>query len=148
MRTAAQCPAIAAIVSDSGFGQVQPTVQAGLWHRGMPHRLARIVAPWVVRFVGLRLRCDLAAADPLRWVSQISPRPVMFIHGGRDIYVTLTEIERLYAAAGNPKALWIVQEAEHRRIDVLCPEEYRTRVLDFFEQWLATEARNGPLATD
>ena len=134
--TAAQCPAIAAVVSDGGFARIQPTLQAGLKQRGIPLWLASLLTPWTVRITGWHLNCDLAEADPLRWVHQISPRPVLFVHGGRDIYVPLTEIESLHAEAGNPKALWIVQEAEHRQVDEARPEEYLARVLGFFERWL------------
>ncbi len=143
--TAAQNPAIAAIVSDGGFARLRPTLQAGLQQRGIPLWLARIVTPWTMRIAGWRLGCDLAEADPQRWVHLISPRPILFVHGGRDRYVDPAEIEALHAAAGNPKALWIVQEAEHRRIDQARPEEYRARVLAFFEEWLAEEARDEPV---
>ncbi len=142
---AAQSPAIAAVISDGGFARLRPTLQAGLQQRGIPLWLARIVTPWTMRIAGWRLGCDLAEADPLRWVHLLSPRPILFIHGGRDRYVDLAEIEALYAAAGNPKTLWIVQEAEHRRIDEARPEEYLARVLAFFEEWLVEEARDEPV---
>lgn len=137
--TAAKCPAIAAVVSDGGFSRIQPTLQAGLRQRGIPRWLAKIVAPWTLRIAGWRLGCDLAKADPLRWIHQLSPRPALFIHGGRDSYVALDEIEALHATAGNPKAIWIVQEAEHRRIDEARPKEYLARILAFFEESLAQE---------
>jgi alpha-beta hydrolase superfamily lysophospholipase len=137
--TAAVCPAIGAVVSDGSFARIQPTLLAGLYQRGMPLWLARSLTPWVLRLVGWWLGCDLAKADPMRWVSRISPRPILLVHGGQDVFVPCSEIERLHAAAGNPKALWIVEEAEHRRIDQICPEQYRARILDFFQRWLATE---------
>jgi fermentation-respiration switch protein FrsA (DUF1100 family) len=140
--TAAQCPAIAAVVSDGGFGRIQPTLAAGIHERGVPTWLARLLAPIVARIAGWHLGCDLAAADPLRWVGQISPRPVLLIHGGRDTFVPLAEVEALYAAAGNPRELWIVHEAEHRRVDDARPEEYMERILAFFDRWLWKEESN------
>jgi alpha-beta hydrolase superfamily lysophospholipase len=134
--TAAQCPTIVAVVSDGGFARILPTLERGLQQRGVPGWLARSLAPIIVRIAGRRLGCDLQAADPLRWIHQISPRSVLFIHGGQDTYVPQAEIEQLYAAAGNPKALWIVPEAEHRRVDQARPEEYMARVLGFFDQSL------------
>ena len=144
--TAAQNPAIAAVVSDGGFARLQPTLKAGLRERGVPRWLSRLVTPWTMRMAGWRLACNLAEADPLRWVHLLSPRPVLFIHGGRDRYVPQAEIEALHAAAGNPKALWIVQEAEHRRIDEARPEEYQARVLAFFEEWLVEGAEDERVA--
>lgn len=146
--TAARSSAIAAVVSDGGFARIRPTLQAGLRQRGVPLWLAKIVAPWTLRIAGWRLGCVLAEADPVRWVHLISPRPILFIHAGRDRYVDLAEIETLHAAAGNSKALWIVQEAEHRQIDEARPEEYLARILAFFEEWLAEGTRDEPMAAD
>jgi pimeloyl-ACP methyl ester carboxylesterase len=144
--TAAECPAIAAVVSDGGFARIQPTLQAGLRQRGLPLWLSRVLAPFVVRAAGWRLGCDLTEADPVRWIGQVSPRPVLLIYGEKDRYVPLAEIENLHAAAGNPKELWIVQDADHRTVDRARPEEYLERVIGFFECWLAEEAENEPLA--
>lgn len=138
--TAAQCPAIAAVVSDGGFARIGPTLQIGLIQQGVPCWVARIAAPIIVRLVGWRLACDLSAADPLRWISRPSPRPLLLIHGGRDVYVPPTEIERLYAVAGAPKELWIVPEAEHRQVHRSRPQEYMARVLGFFDQALTEGA--------
>jgi alpha-beta hydrolase superfamily lysophospholipase len=141
--TAAQCPSIAAVASDGGFARLRPTLRTGLQQRGLPPWLARCLVPIVVRIAGWRLGCDLTVADPLRWIAQISPRPVLLIHGGQDVYVSRAEIEDLYAAAGNPKALWIVPEAEHRQVDKARPQEYMRRVLGFFDQSLAEVTRDG-----
>lgn len=137
--TAAKCPAIAAVVSDGGFARIRPTLQIGIQARGVPAWLARQLAPVVMRLAGWRLGCDPSAADPLRWIGQISPRPLLLIHGGQDLYVPRPEIEALYAAAGNPKDLWIVPEAEHRQVDRVRPVEYMSRVLGFFDRSLAGE---------
>jgi alpha-beta hydrolase superfamily lysophospholipase len=136
---AAQCPAIAAIISDGGFARIEPTLRAGMRDRGMPARLADILSPLIVEIAGWRVGCDLPAADPLRWIARISPRPVLLIHGGQDSYIPHGEIDRLYAAAGHPKELWLVTEAEHRQVDAVHPEEYIARVLGFFDQWLVQE---------
>lgn len=134
--TAAQCPAIAAVVSDGGFARIGPTLQIGLTQRGVPRWVALLAAPIIVRLVGWRLACDLPAADPVRWISHLSPRPLLLIHGGRDVYVPATEIERLYAVAGAPKDLWVVPEAEHRQVHRSRPQEYMARLLGFFDEAL------------
>lgn len=141
--TAAECPALAAVVSDGSFARIRPTLSQGLRERGLPAWLAGSLAPFVLLITGWRLRCDLRAADPLKWIGQISPRPILLIHGGRDTYVPQREAEALYAAAGNPKTLWIVPEAEHRRADEARPQEYMSRVLAFFDRWLAEEKHDG-----
>jgi pimeloyl-ACP methyl ester carboxylesterase len=146
MSTAAGCPAIAAVVSDGGFARLGPTLQAGLRERGLPAWLARALASLTLRSLGWRLGCDLTTADPLRWVDQISPRPLLLIHGERDPYVSLGEMEALFESAGNPKALWIVPGAGHRQADQTCPDNYWARVLGFFDRWLAEEGNHGHMA--
>jgi alpha-beta hydrolase superfamily lysophospholipase len=141
--TAAQCPAITAVISDGGFARLSPTLERGLQERGLPSLLASILAPIVLRTVGKRLGCDPTSADPIHWIGQLSPRPVLLVHGGQDAYIPRIEIERLYAAAGNPKELWIVPEAGHRRAVQTRPEEYMARVLGFFERWLVEERHHG-----
>jgi fermentation-respiration switch protein FrsA (DUF1100 family) len=88
---------------------------------------------------GLRLHCNLSEADPLHWIGKISPRPVFLIHGKQDVYIPEAEVERLYDAAGDPKTLWVVPQAGHRRANQVCAEEYTARVLGFFNRWLAED---------
>lgn len=143
MSTAAECPAIVAIISDGGFARLGPALQAGLKERGLPDWLAKGLAPLILLSLNWRLGYVLSAADPLHWIDQISPRPLLLIHGELDPYVPLGEIKALYESAGNPKALWIVPGAGHRQADETCPEEYRARVQGFFDRWLAEEEQNG-----
>jgi alpha-beta hydrolase superfamily lysophospholipase len=140
--TAAECPSITAVVSDGGFARVQSALKAGIQQRGLPRSLARLLAPLVARLASWRLACDLGAADPILWISRLRSQPVMLIHAGRDRYVRQSEIEALYAAARNPKELWIVSEAEHRRVDQVRPDEYMQRILAFFDRWLFEEDRD------
>lgn len=139
LSTAAQCPAIAAVVSDGGFSRLRSTLQTGIQQRGLPGWLATIASPLIIRITNWQLGCNLTDADPQRWIDEISPRPVLLIHGGQDLYVPQAEIEALYGAARNPKEIWIVPEAGHRQIDEIYPQEYTARVLDFFDRWLAAK---------
>jgi fermentation-respiration switch protein FrsA (DUF1100 family) len=67
----------------------------------------------------------------------------MLIHGERDPYVSTAAVEGLFAAAGEPKELWIVPEADHRQVDKLQPDEYLGRVIGFFDRYLAGTRREG-----
>ncbi|MCR4406932.1 MAG: alpha/beta fold hydrolase [Anaerolineae bacterium] len=136
MSTAPHCEAIAAVVSDGGFARLERAVAAGARERGFPAFLTPFFGRVVVWLAGLRLGLRLAEADPVRWVDKIAPRALFIIHGGRDPYVSVEEARKLYQRAGEPKELWIVPEAPHRQVDVHCPQEYRQRVLGFFDRWL------------
>jgi dipeptidyl aminopeptidase/acylaminoacyl peptidase len=51
---------------------------------------------------------------PINYVAQISPRPLLLVHGSQDETVEVSQARRLYAQAGEPKQLVIVEGAGHR----------------------------------
>jgi len=137
MITAPLTPAIRAVVADCGFAEKWRAAAGGIgenypWLGPLTGGLGR----WIVLVASARLRVPLWEADPLRWVGRISPRPLLLIGGGHDPYAPPGDMERLYAAAGEPKELWIAPLAGHRNVDTFYPEEYRRRVIGFFERWL------------
>ncbi len=134
--TAAMTRSIAAVVSDGGFAALRRTLAAGIRQRYPLGPACDWLAWLIVRVAGWRLGVDLTEGDPIRWVGQVSPMPLLLIHGGQDPYVSVEDVRRLYARAAEPKELWIVPEAGHRQVDQVRPEEYRRRVLGFFERYL------------
>lgn len=71
--------------------------------------------------------------QPIDAVGRIAPRPLLIIHGTDDSIIEFEQSERLFAAAGEPKDLWIASGAEHTQVYDVHPEEYTRRVLAFFE---------------
>jgi len=51
---------------------------------------------------------------PIDYIAQIPPRPLLLVHGSRDETVEVSHAHRLYAQAGEPKQLVIVEGAGHR----------------------------------
>ena len=82
-------------------------------------------------------RLGIASSD-LRPIERIGAlrAPVFVIGGGADRHTPPTETARLYAAAPEPKCLWLVPGAAHGDLQVAAPEEYRERVLAFFREFL------------
>jgi dipeptidyl aminopeptidase/acylaminoacyl peptidase len=136
MATAPHSEAIRAAVSDGGFARLLDAIAAGVREQGLPGFLASLAGHLIMWLMGLRLSCSLSGADPIRWVDKIAPRALFIIHGALDPFVAVEEARELYAVAGEPKEIWIVPEARHRQADRHHPEEYRHRVLAFFDQWL------------
>jgi len=132
--TAPQSEAIRAVISDGGFARLESAMLGWVQEQqiSLPHWLVLPLARLIMWVAGWRLGARLAEADPIRWVGGIAPRPVLFIHGDHDPYVTVADVESLYAAAGEPKELWRVSEAGHREVDQHRPAEYRQRVVGFF----------------
>ncbi len=57
---------------------------------------------------------DLQAHDLCASAAEISPRPLLLIHGSRDEVVPVRDAEHLFACAGQPKQLEIVPGADHQ----------------------------------
>ena len=51
---------------------------------------------------------------PIEFVSRISPRPLLLVHGGKDELVDVSHAHRLYGRAGEPKAISVIDGAGHR----------------------------------
>lgn len=130
---------VRAVIADSAFAELRTILVTYLQQRGVLRPVASALTTLIIWAAGLRLGCRLPDADPLRWVAHIAPRPLLLIHGGQDQGIPVSDAHRLYEAAGEPKELWVVPEAKHRCVDKVCPEEYMSRVLAFFERWLVED---------
>jgi pimeloyl-ACP methyl ester carboxylesterase len=64
-------------------------------------------------------------------------RPLLMIHGGADTYIKVDMAKSLFAYARPPKELWVVPDAKHNQAPVVAQDEYRQRVVGFFERHLA-----------
>ena len=66
---------------------------------------------------------------PLEAIGRISPVPILIIHGLRDQVVSPHHAQALYAAAREPKELWLISDADH--IQALFEAEIRRRLLGY-----------------
>ena len=133
LSTAAICPDIDTVATDSAFVHIVTAVAAGLSERGLSDGLAHPIARLLIITAGLRLGKDLFQADPVRWIDRIAPRPLLLIYGERDPFAPRAEVELLYRRAGEPKEIWRVPQAAHREIQTLEPDAYRERLTRFFQ---------------
>jgi fermentation-respiration switch protein FrsA (DUF1100 family) len=130
--TAAVYEDINAVVADSPFVYVLSAVAGGLIERGVPEGLSFLLARVFVITACLRTRLNLFDIDLVRWIHRVAPRPLLLIFGEQDVIVPPSEVDVIFARAGEPKEVWRVPEAAHRDIHVRRPEEYRRRILEFF----------------
>ncbi len=132
LRVAAQDERARCIIADGANRHLFHVIQ-----EAFRSRIGLALKPFawlVVKFIELRLGgISLDEASPLGEVGKISPRPVLFIHGGSDPFVSLADQEALFAACGDPKTLWRVEGAGHREAEKVEPEAYRERVTGFFK---------------
>ncbi len=73
---------------------------------------------------------------PYSAISQISPRPVLLLHGGRDNIISSYNAELLFYEAEEPKQMVILPKSYHVSVDASEQEVYNRHVLDFFTQAL------------
>jgi len=81
---------------------------------------------------------DVTRARPLDAIARISPRPILLIHSADDENATtpLEGARKLFAAAGEPKELWVAPRGGHVGAINAFPDEYRARVLAFLNSAL------------
>lgn len=72
----------------------------------------------------------------LKALTDMQPRPILFIHGQRDSYIRVEQTQILHAAAPDPKYLWVVKRAKHNQAVALVPKAYAGRTVAFFDKHL------------
>lgn len=132
---AARCPDIRAVVADSPFARQREVV--GFTVRRMLHvpldPLLHIVDLLLGQIGGYHFR----DVEPLREVGLIAPRPLLLIHGQADSVTNPADSRVLYAAAGEPRELWVTPGVEHCGTYFADRAYYCARVSAFFRRALA-----------
>jgi alpha-beta hydrolase superfamily lysophospholipase len=77
-----------------------------------------------------------ALPQPVAKVPALAPRAVFVIAGEEDPVVPPELSKRLYAAAVEPKELWVVQGAGHGDYERVAGEEFSRRLVGFFDRTL------------
>jgi fermentation-respiration switch protein FrsA (DUF1100 family) len=131
---AAKDQRIRAVVDDSGFSDAPGVIAASFEH--FIHLPAFPFAPITVGIADLRAHVDVNRVRPVDVISKISPRPLLIIHDSGDSVVPVENSLRNFAAAGQPKELWLVPESGHGKAQTKAEPEYQQRVTKFFEQAL------------
>ncbi len=134
IRAAAQAKVIKAIVTDGASTAVfddEPT----------PSRLYDWInypAAWVF-YKELALSTgQLEPPGVVATIASIAPRPILMISSGQGH--EQQQMRKFYGAAGQPKSLWEIPDADHVQGIYVHPEEYENRVVDFFTQALLKDS--------
>lgn len=128
----ARIPEIEALVVDSAFAThssvVDYNVRRALHIPSAPFAwLADYVLWW-------RAGYHFRQVEPLRDIASIAPRPILLIHGAKDSVVDPNDARLLYAAAQEPKELWMLPNADHCGAYFEDRAAYVKKVVDFFEE--------------
>lgn len=72
--------------------------------------------------------------NPVESAPRIAPRPLLVIGGEYDRLMTPEDVRKVFAAAREPKQLWMVPEGWHAKCREAAGLEYDTRVSGFFSR--------------
>jgi dienelactone hydrolase len=78
---------------------------------------------------------------PIDVIARIAPRALVLVGSAEDRAVTAASVEALFAAAGEPKELWIARRGERGGLLAAQPEEYRQKILTYLGRWLGPAVR-------
>lgn len=130
----ARLPGVSAVVAESAFSSLEDNVANGVRHlTGLP---AFPFAPLVVFFGQREAGMDIRQARPIDAIADLSPRPVLLVHGALDKAVPVTNAYALYAAAQEPKELYLLDDAGHDDLLLTGGPEFQTRILNFLDKAL------------
>lgn len=73
--------------------------------------------------------------DPITRIGDLNA-PLLLIAGSTDEHTKVPETERLFAAAQQPKDIWIVPGAGHFNMHSYAGKEYEMRISEFLDQHL------------
>lgn len=124
---------VAAVVAESSFASLR-TVFDDYQRRMIKlpwHYLRNIVikrSEYLAKFKAN----DVAPAESVKNVHV----PIFLLHGTEDNLVKHSYSEKVFAAANEPKELWLIPGARHHDMMEVGGEEYTRRITEFFDKYL------------
>ena len=127
-----------AVVSVSGPGRwyYRGTERMRRVHLAVEHRLGRFVTR---RWLKTRISPEgwkLVPVPPAEAAAQISPVPLLIVHGDKDHYFPPEHARQLYMAAREPKELWLLPGMGHA--ESACSQD----LVDRIARWLDAAAQH------
>jgi dipeptidyl aminopeptidase/acylaminoacyl peptidase len=136
---AAKLDGFRAVVADSAFTSLRDqtkTAVTDFYHLPPFPFLPLVVFAYEVYF---QTRVD--AVSPVESIAMLSPTPVFIILGDGDRLIPPENGRRLFAAAHEPKEIWIIPGADHGGTLAAAGDAYEKRVGGFFDHYLRKKGR-------
>ena len=116
--SAARNTQIDAVVAAAPFSSVED-----IWNTNRPKFFPKPLFELTFKFAEFRKKFSRNEVRPQDVIAQISPRPLLLIHGIDDQRITEQQAIELFDVANEPKCMWLVEDADHA--------EVRAPLLDF-----------------
>ncbi len=126
-----------AVVLEAVFPRISQAVEDRI--RIRLGALAPVLAPLLLMQMEPRLHISPSQLEPIRSIGKLGA-PVLVVAGSRDEHTTLAESREMFAAAAEPKSLWIVEGARHQDFLRFDSAEYEAHVVGFLKQQLLTRS--------
>lgn len=139
IQAAAQDKRISAIVAESGFATLR-TIFDDYQKRVVKlpwHYLRNIVIKLSERAAHFRAN----AVAPALAVKDVHV-PIFILHGTKDQLIKYEYSIELFEATGEPKELWLVEGASHSNMAEIGGDEYKQRLVEFFNRNLSVPNQN------
>lgn len=122
---------VEALIADSAFATHTGVIDYQF--RRVFH-LPSITVSWMAdNLLWWRAGYHFNQVEPLRDIAKIAPRPILIIHGGKDSIVDPRDAPLLYGAAGEPKEIWLLPNADHCGAYFEDRMAYVKKIIDFFD---------------
>ena len=131
---AAKTKAFSAIAVDSAFTSLREQARSAI--TGFYHLPAFPFLHLAVLGYELCYQVRVENIAPVSVIAEIAPTPVLVIAGEGDQLIPVENGKKLYAAAREPKELWVIPGADHGGTLAAAGSEYEKRVGRFFDKYL------------
>jgi fermentation-respiration switch protein FrsA (DUF1100 family) len=131
---AARLPEVKATAALSAYTSIEDNIKTGV--EQLAHLPAFPFAPLIIFWGEQETGMDMSAVRPLDEIGNISPRAILIVHGERDDLIPVENGRQLYAAAGEPKELYLSPTAGHESFAPVEGERYAEQLQQFFAKYL------------
>jgi fermentation-respiration switch protein FrsA (DUF1100 family) len=134
IRGAALNPTLKGLAEDCAYATVQQALSNYISLLFVPSPV--LAAAAAIERAKREWGLDMRPTEPLRQIGQVAPRPMLIIHGERDLNISPENSLMVYTAAGNgfDKTLWIAPEAGHADSAVVQKEAYERHLTRFVQR--------------
>lgn len=131
---AARYPDLKATIAESAYTSMEDNITTGV--RDLAGLPPFPFAPLIIFWGEWEANMKMSQVKPVAEIGTISPRAIMLVHGEQDGLIPVANAHELYAAAREPKELYLIPNAGHQ--DMVAPggAAYAEAITTFFNKYL------------
>ncbi len=127
--SAARNPALNAVVAAAPFPSMED-----IWYTNRPWFFPKDLFEFTFKLIEARKNFSREEIRTQEVIGQIAPRPLLMVHSLADRRITTKQANALFDAAGEPKCLWLVEDASHAEVRSVVLDAQVQNIIAFFNQ--------------